>query len=148
MSRGRGRPAEDPIGLEVSTTGRLLQRAFDEQLMAAGGSVPVWLVVTALKRSDHAMQRDLASSIGIEGATLTHHLNRMERAGLVERRRDPRNRRNQTVALTADGEKLFERLLVAVVAFDRRLRDGFTDDELNQLRGLLGRLRANASTVA
>ncbi len=148
MSRGRGRPAEDPIGLEVSTTGRLLQRAFDEQLMAAGGSVPVWLVVTALKRSDHAMQRDLASSIGIEGATLTHHLNRMERAGLVERRRDPLNRRNQTVALTADGEKLFERLLVAVVAFDRRLRDGFTDDELNQLRGLLGRLRANASTVA
>jgi MarR family transcriptional regulator, transcriptional regulator for hemolysin len=148
MSRGRGRPTEDPIGLEVSTTGRLLQRAFDEQLMAAGGSVPVWLVVTALKRSDHAMQRDLAASIGIEGATLTHHLNRMERAGLVERRRDPLNRRNQTVALTTDGEAFFERLLTAVVAFDRQLRDGFSDDELKQLRGLLGRLRANASTIS
>ena len=148
MSRRRGRPAEDPIGLEVSSTGRLLQRAFDDQLMAAGGSVPVWLVVTALKRADHTMQRDLAASIGIEGATLTHHLNRMERAGLVERRRDPLNRRNQTVALTADGEALFERLLTAVVAFDRRLREGLSDDELNQLRLLLGRLRANASTIS
>jgi MarR family transcriptional regulator for hemolysin len=142
----RRRPPEDPIGLEVSTTGRVLQRAFDDQLVAAGGSVPVWLVVTALKRSDHAMQRDLAASIGIDGATLTHHLNRMERAGLVERRRDPVNRRNQTVVLTADGEALFARLLTAVVAFDRRLRDGFTDDELKVLRGLLGRLRVNAST--
>ena len=148
MSRRRGRPAEDPIGLEVSSTGRLLQRAFDDQLMAAGGSVPVWLVVTALKRLDHTMQRDLAASIGIEGATLTHHLNRMERAGLVERRRDPLNRRNQTVTLTADGEALFERLLAAVITFDRRLRDGFSDDELGQLRGLLGRLRANASTIS
>ena len=58
------------------------------------------------------------------------------------------NRRNQTVALTADGEALFARLLTAVVAFDRRLHDGLTDDELGVLRGLLGRLRDNASTAA
>ena len=58
--------------------GRALSRAFDDALAAAGGSLPTWLVVTALKGGDHTMQRDVAAAVGIEDATLTHHLNRME----------------------------------------------------------------------
>ena len=77
----------EPVGLAVARTGRLINRAFDEALSGAGGSVPVWLIVTALKRGEHSTQRDIASSIGIEDATLTHHLHRMERAGLVSRHR-------------------------------------------------------------
>jgi MarR family transcriptional regulator, transcriptional regulator for hemolysin len=142
------RPKQDPIGLEVSRTGRLLHRAFDAELAAAGGSLPVWLIITALKRSDHTMQRDLAATIGIEDATLTHHLNRMERSGLVVRQRDPDNRRNQTATLTDDGEALFATLLTAVLAFDRQVRAGFTAADLDVLRGLLGRLRANVSSAA
>jgi MarR family transcriptional regulator for hemolysin len=133
----------EPIGLVVSRTGRLLSRTFDDVLSAAGGSLPVWLVVTAIKRGDHTMQRDIASAIGIEDATLTHHLNRMEAAGLITRRRIPENRRSQLVELTGEGDKLFSKLLAAVVTFDRRLCDGFDDDDLTELRSLLGRLRAN-----
>jgi MarR family transcriptional regulator for hemolysin len=94
------------------------------------------------------MQRDIASSIGIEGATLTHHLNRMEREGLVTRQRSPGNRRNQTVALTRDGEAFFQRLLRSVVAFDRQLRTDLTDDQLDSLRALLSQLRSNVVTEA
>ncbi len=139
---------EQPIGLEVTRTGRVLQRAFDEALTGAGGALATWLVVTALKGGDHAMQRDLASAVGIEDATLTHHLNRMERDGLVERHRDPTNRRNQLVALTADGEAVFGSLLGTVVTFDRQLRAGFSEAELATLRGLLMRLRANVTAMA
>jgi len=140
-------PADgEPIGLEVARTGRLLNRAFDEALVRAGGSLPIWLIVTTLKRGDHVMQRDVAAAVGIEDATLTHHLNRMERAGLVTRRREPANRRNQVVELTPDGEELFVRMLATVRAFDRRLRAGVTGEELGQLRTLLHRLRTNAGT--
>ena len=114
----RWRP-QQPIGLEVSRTGRILQRAFDDALTGAGGALATWLVVTALKGDAHTMQRDLASAVGIEDATLTHHLNRMERDGLVERHRDPANRRNQLVALTDAGEALFGSLLGTVTTFDR-----------------------------
>jgi MarR family transcriptional regulator for hemolysin len=142
------RPSIEPIGLEVTRTGRLLNRAFDDALVAAGGSLPVWLIVTALKRADHTMQRDIAAAIGIEDATLTHHLNRMENAGLIARRRAPENRRIQLVGLTAEGEALFTQLLATVLAFDERIRDGFTGDELDALRGLLQRLRTNVSAAA
>src|SRR3954454_6748424 len=84
----------EPIGLDVSRTGRVLSRAFDDELSAAGGSLPTWLIVLALRSGDHTMQRDVAAAVGIEGATLTHHLNRMEADGLVRRHRPPENRRS------------------------------------------------------
>ena len=42
--------------------------------------MPVWLVLVSLKARSHGTQRNLAEAMGIEGPTLTHHLNRMEAA--------------------------------------------------------------------
>jgi MarR family transcriptional regulator for hemolysin len=70
----------------------------------------------------------------------------MEAAGLVTRTRDPENRRVHRVELTEAGEAAFDGLLATVVAFDRRLRAGFSDDEIATLGALLGRLRANVTS--
>jgi len=136
-------PRAEPIGLDVARTGRALNRAFDGALVAVGGSLPMWLIATTLKRGEHTHQRDIAAAIGLEDATLTHHLHRMEQAGLVSRHRAPTDRRNQVVELTAEGEVLFDRMLMTVIDFDKRLRHGIAPDELDALRSLLGRLRAN-----
>jgi MarR family transcriptional regulator, transcriptional regulator for hemolysin len=134
-----------PIGLDVTKTGRVLARALDEALTAAGGSLPTWQVLTTLSQGDLGMQREIASVIGIEGATLTHHLNRMETDGLITRERDPENRRQHRVLLTDAGRGLFGALLEQVVAFDARLRRGLSDDEVSSMRDLLARLRDSAS---
>jgi MarR family transcriptional regulator, transcriptional regulator for hemolysin len=139
------RPSIEPIGLQVSRTAKLLSRAFDDALVAAGGSLPMWLVLVSLKAQPHGMQRDLASAVGIEGPTLTHHLNRMETAGLLQRSRDPDNRRVHRVELTAEGEAMFHRLRQAVMTFDRRLRDGISAEELAALSAVLERLRRNVT---
>jgi MarR family transcriptional regulator for hemolysin len=140
-------PLTEPIGLEVTRTGRFLSLHFNDALAAAGGSLSQWLILTALKRGDHTMQRDIAAAIGIEGATLTHHLNRMEADGLVRRERVADNRRTQLVTVTPAGEALFSRLLRTVVAFDQQLCAGFSDRELASARKLLARLRANAAST-
>ena len=139
-----GAPAVEPIGLEVTRTAKALSRVFDEVLAEGGGSLPTWLVLVSLVAGTHGSQRDLAETVGVEGATLTHHLNRMETAGLVTRRRDPQNRRVHQVELTESGQATFRDLRRHAAAFDEQLRAGFTDDELAQLRGFLDRLRANA----
>ena len=137
-------PQVEPIGLEITRTGRVLSRAFNDALADAGGSLPQWLVLTALKHGDHKMQRDIAAAIGIEGATLTHHLRRMEADGYIRRERVAEDRRSQLVELTPSGEKLFTRLLRAVIGFDQKLRAGLSERDLNTLRTLLERLRTNA----
>ena len=137
------RPAGTPIGLVLSRAARVVSRAFDEALADAGGSLPMWLVVLNLKSGRAANQRELAASVGVSEATLTHHLNAMEKSGLLTRRRDPENRRIHLVELTDAGEATFVRLRDAAVAFDRRLRRGLAAEELATLKGLLDRLASN-----
>jgi MarR family transcriptional regulator for hemolysin len=138
------RPAHPPIGLELARSARLVGRAFDSALAAAGGSLPVWLVLLNLKMGANASQRELAESVGVTEATLTHHLNAMEASELLTRRRDPANRRVQLVEPTAAGEELFVRLRDAAFAFDRRLRRGVSPEQLADLESLLSRLVENA----
>jgi len=138
-----GPPEQEPIGLRLTRVAKTVSRAFDAALAEAGGSLPIWLILVSLKAQAHGAQRDIADAIGIEGATLTHHLNKMETAGLVTRRRDPDNRRVHHVELTDAGEELFGTLLQRVIAFDRQLRAGFADQDLTQLRRLLEHLATN-----
>jgi MarR family transcriptional regulator, transcriptional regulator for hemolysin len=137
-------PAQTPIGLQLSRGAKDIGAAFNEALAEAGGSLPVWIVLVSLKTRRLGNQRELARAVGIQGATLTHHLNAMESQGLVTRRRAPDNRRVHLVELTEHGEAMFHRLRTAAVAFDRRLRTGIGDDELATFASVLGRMRRNA----
>jgi MarR family transcriptional regulator for hemolysin len=142
------RPVQPPIGLQLSRAARTASRAFDDALAEAGGTLPIWLILVNLKTRRVANQRELAEAVGIQQATLTHHLNAMDAQGLVTRRRDQANRRIHVVELTEAGEAAFLRLRDAAVAFDRRLRRGFSDDEIVRLASELDRLARNAGAAA
>jgi MarR family transcriptional regulator for hemolysin len=140
-----GPPTAEPIGRVLDSTAKLLSRAFDQRLAEAGGTRPGWLILLALKQQRWRTQQDLAGAVGIEGPTLTHHLDAMEKAGLIERSRDHDDRRIVRVELTDAGEKLFLELAKAAMGFDQRLREGVSDRELDAVRRVLERLRANVA---
>ena len=141
-------PFPVPIGLGLSQAARAVGRAFDEALAEAGGSLPVWLILLNLKIRRPGTQRELAEAVGIREATLTHHLNAMDTAGLITRTRDAANRRIQIVALTEEGEAAFLRLRQAAIALDEQLRAGLAETEIATLSALLTRLTANVAEPA
>jgi MarR family transcriptional regulator for hemolysin len=134
-----------PIGVALARTAKAASAAFDTAMNQAGGSLSIWLVLLSLKTSHGASQRAMAESMGIQGATLTHHLNGMEECGLVTRRRDPENRRVHIVELTESGEELFERLRSVAVAYDAQLRGELDSAELDRFRRVLDQLGQNVS---
>lgn len=136
-------PIPVPIGLHLTRVARVVSRAFDDALAEAGGSLPMWLVLLNLKINPRANQRELADAVGVREATLTHHLNAMEKDGLLTRRRDPNNRRIHIVEPSETGDTLFLRLRDAAVSFDGRLRQGLSQPELDRLGRLLNRLADN-----
>jgi len=136
-------PSKRPIGLQLGDTSKRVSRAFEDAMAEAGGSVPTWLVLLSLRAGRGNTQRELADAVGIRGATLSHHLDGLEKAGLVARRADPGNRRIQRVELTPDGEAAFDRLRKVAVGFDQRLRKGLDEAEVDALRATLERLAAN-----
>lgn len=129
--------------MNLARTAKVVAQAFDAALVEAGGTLPVWVTLLSVKSRELANQRELAGMIGIQGATLTHHLNAMETQGLLNRRRDPENRRVHQVELTEAGEALFLKLRIAAFAFDKRLRKGLSDDRLAEFAAVLAALRAN-----
>ena len=137
-------PGDLPIGLTVAAAAKALSRAFDDALAAAGGSTPTWLVLQAVTSTEVATQGELAAAIGVRQPTLTHHLDGLERAGLVTRTRDAGNRRVQRIAVTETGEHLFLRLRRAAAAFEGRLHAGLDADDVRTLRRLLAQLEENA----
>ncbi|MFN7022956.1 MAG: MarR family winged helix-turn-helix transcriptional regulator [Pseudorhizobium sp.] len=137
------RPTQIPSGLLLAQTAKKASRAFHDALSSEGGSQPVWLILMTLIRNGEQSQSDLALAVGIQGPTLTHHLNAMEGKGLLTRTRMPDNRRVHIVGLTMSGGEMFHRLRGVAQAHDARLRDGIGQAELDDLRRLLHALSNN-----
>jgi MarR family transcriptional regulator for hemolysin len=137
------RPRGTPMGLQLARVSKNVGRAFNDALAEVGGSLPVWLILTTLRGKEHPSQQQLARTVGIEGPTLTRHLDQLEAAGLVRRVPHPEDRRAVRVEPTEAGLALHARMLDVVIAFNRRLTAGLTQDELARLRELLEALDAN-----
>jgi MarR family transcriptional regulator for hemolysin len=137
------RPDGPPLGLLLATTSKAVGRAFNNVLAERGGSIPIWLILNALKIDARRTQLELANAVGIEGPTLTRHLDGMEQAGLVRRQRGTLDRRAVQVELTRAGHALHGRLLKAVIGFNHQLRAGISGEDEETLRSLLGQLQDN-----
>jgi MarR family transcriptional regulator for hemolysin len=124
-------------------TAKAVGAAFNGALAAEGGSAPTWLILNALKHGRWTAQLDLARSLRIESPTLTRHLDNLEQSGFVVRKPSDTDRRAVRVELTPAGEEAYERMLTAVIAFNRRLQAGIAQEELRQFESLLDRLAAN-----
>src|SRR5215203_6078211 len=132
--------ASTPIGLQLTRTARVVSQEFDRAMAEEGGSAPAWQVLLLIRSKQWGQQSEMAQAMGVTGATLTHHLNALERQGLVRRWREDSNRRVQRVELTDDGIALFDRLRAVAMAHDARLRAGLGDGDAERLAELLDRL--------
>jgi MarR family transcriptional regulator, transcriptional regulator for hemolysin len=133
-------PSSPPIGLALSRTARVVSQAFERAMADAGGSVAGWQVLLLVRSRQWGKQSELAEAMGVTQATLTHHLNALESAGLIRRWREPGDRRSQQVELTEEGEAAFNRLRGAAMAHDKRLRSILSEQEAERLGTLLDKL--------
>jgi MarR family transcriptional regulator, transcriptional regulator for hemolysin len=143
-----GPPPIQPIGLHLARTARTVSAAFERAMAEAGGSASTWQVLLLVRSRHWGTQSAMAEAMGITGATLTHHLNALERDGLVRRWREAENRRVQRVELTDEGVALFDRLREVAVRHDERLRSALGEDGAARLRELLDQLGAAVRPVS
>ena len=93
----------DSIGFLMADVSRLLRRVFDERARSIGVTRPQWRVLTVLARNEGINQNMLADRLEVEPITLSRMVDRMQDAGLVERRADPGDRRRAYIGLSAKG---------------------------------------------
>jgi len=134
---------EDQIFMVLYDVARLFRRDFHRRSRSHNTTRAQWAVLVALARREGLRQVQLADILEIEAITLVRLLDRLEEAGLVERRADPTDRRARTLHLTPAARPVFER--IREIGRESRMVGliGLTDDEKKKLRDLLERIRSN-----
>ncbi len=92
-----------PLGFLLHDSARLMRKRFEQRARARGLGLSraQWQLLAALKRNEGIQQGALADLMDIEPITLVRLLDRSEKAGLVERRPDPKDRRAWRLYLTS-----------------------------------------------
>lgn len=119
---------------------------FEAELGRSGATFATWTMLATLKLEGPMIQRALARYLNIEGPTLSRHLETMERRGLVARTRDGADRRAATVALTPAGEEMYAEIEAVALRSQQRMLAGLSDEEVEQLGGLLDRILRNVTS--
>ena len=135
----------DSIGFLMADVSRLLRRVFDERARSIGVTRPQWRVLTVLSRNEGINQGMLADRLEVEPITLSRMIDRMQDAGLVERRADPGDRRAWNLYLSADAAPLIVELRALGEILSEEALEGVSETERETLTALLGRVRCNLS---
>jgi DNA-binding MarR family transcriptional regulator len=85
-------------------------------------------------------QIELGTHLGVDKASIVALLDRLERAGLIERRRCTRDRRRQGIFLTESGSAELEALMQQVRQLEKQMANRFTKPELEQFLAYLQRM--------
>jgi DNA-binding MarR family transcriptional regulator len=116
-----------------------LEAVFAEHGLSAPGFA-VLVTLARLDRSAGVPQRTLMDELGLTSGTISVRMDRLEEQGLVERRAGGGDRRRSLIVLTTKGRALFERIVPAHLANERRLLIALDPDEQALLATLLRKL--------
>lgn len=133
----------DSLGFLISDVSRLLRRRFDERARAIGVTRAQWRTLVTLSRHEGINQGGLADLLEVEPITLCRMVDRLAEAGLVERRRDPNDRRAWRIFLTEAARPLLEQLRTIADAMFEQAFAGIGADRNAALVTTLEEIRAN-----
>lgn len=121
--------------------------ALDDRLAPFGIKSADYIVLVLLANDMADTASSVCSVIAHDPGAMTRKIDALEARGLVRRVRSAEDRRAIKLELTAEGRKLYPRVLAAAVERANELLRGFTKVEVRQLEDLLKRILANAAAM-
>ena len=104
------------ICFRLYTASRLVTQAYTPILTALGITYPQYLVLLVLWEKDNQPVNDIAHRLMLETNTVTPLLQRMEKLGIVSRKKGEQDKRQQIVSLTSKGKELEEEAYAKVLS--------------------------------
>ena len=134
----------ETLPFEIGETAHALRRAFDRRASELGSTRAQWKVLFRLTRQPGLRQIELAEMLDVEPITLTRILDKLEEAGLVERRSDPADRRAWRLHVTAKAQPLVAKLRAIADEMAADAFAGIDPKELETTRRVLSQVRENS----
>lgn len=133
----------------VGLIAKIMDRLTIRQLLESDGmTYAQWRVlarIAAMKDGGTAAQ--VVELAWVDNAEVSRAITALERKGLLERRKNPSDRRTSILALTADGKVRYAETLQRRSRFHERLLRGLSTEERATLDDLLGRIGSELRSV-
>ncbi|MHB9878632.1 MarR family winged helix-turn-helix transcriptional regulator [Pacificimonas sp. ICDLI1SI03] len=136
------------LGFLISDVGRLLRRRFDADASTLGVTRAQWRVLLSLSREEGIKQASLAERLEVEPISLCRMVDRLAEASLVERRRDPNDRRAWLIYLKEPARPLIDQLRDVGAGVSAAATGNLSADEIEQLGHLLNKVRDGLTSPA
>jgi DNA-binding MarR family transcriptional regulator len=135
---------EDSVGFQITRLRAAVFAEVDREVAPWGVSSAQCAILIYIAHGRGNRAADIARDYSYDTGSMTRMIDRLVKKGLIRRVPDETDRRAVLLELTAKGKKLTDQLPeVAARALNKLLR-GFTRPELDQLKGYLDRMLANA----
>ncbi len=133
---------KNSAGYLINHMARIFAQELAARIKPLGLTTGTFPALLELWDQDGLTQKQLVDRLGIEQATMANTLNRMERDGLVTRRKDPNDGRAQLVWLTEHARGLQAPAIAAAEGVNSDLLLGLNADEQAQLLALMRKVIA------
>src|SRR6266545_1611181 len=137
-----GPPLSARVSLLLSQAGRTAAARFAERLQPLGLRPRQFLLLNHIALAAGSSQQQLGQRLGQDPSGLVSTLDELEQQGLVERRRNPSDRRRHALHLTAAGEEMLARGREVARERGQELLSPLTDEEAELFHDLLLRVAA------
>jgi DNA-binding MarR family transcriptional regulator len=141
---------EDSVGRLISDVARRLAAAIDDEMARVGMDITSaqWSILMRIANGCATTSAQLCRFTQHDTGSMTRMLDRLEEKGLIRRARSSKDRRVVSLEITEAGRAMYPLLPpVAIKVLNTHLK-GFSRAELDQLKSLLNRMRANSELNA
>jgi DNA-binding MarR family transcriptional regulator len=143
-----GLTAGGPVSQSLSVVARLHRIAAGRVLRCLGLYPGQEFVMMRLWEAGPVRQSELIKAVGLDPSTVTKSLQRLEQAGHVRRRPDPKDRRASLVEATEESGALREQVMGAWAELEERTLAGLGEGERVELLRLLEKVQGNLCPMA
>lgn len=131
------------LGFLLHEVARLMRKRFEQNARSLGLTRSQCQVLAHLARNEGIQQSALAEILEVEPITLTRILDRLEEAGLVERRAHPTDRRIRRLSLTKAAHPLLDEIFAIGALTRGEAMEGIAEEERDRLFDILSSMKAN-----
>jgi DNA-binding MarR family transcriptional regulator len=135
------------FGFLLSDTARIMRRIIDARAKTIGMSRAQWAILSRISRNEGLRQVDLASEMDMEPISVARIIDKLQTAGLVERRPDPADRRAYRLHLLPAAAPVLEKVRAIGAGVLEPALAHLNPTEIEALIATLSDLRANLLNI-
>jgi DNA-binding MarR family transcriptional regulator len=130
------------IFFQLSNVSRLATRFLSQRVSGLNITPVQALILGFLNDEDQITSGELGKKTDLDSATLTGILDRLEGAGLIERKGNPKDRRAIQIHLTEKGRETGGDVVRTIKAANVDFLKGLSESEKQELMRLIGKIRS------